>query len=479
MSRKKNAQPKSAIVPGELAAIYCRISHANDDDQTGVDRQERINRDTAERLGLTVAPDHVYIDNNRSAWQRTRKRPGWEAMLEAMRKSEFRHVIAYHPDRLMRQPHDLEELLQIADDRFATLHGQANRRDLSDPDDRFFLRIEVAHACRSSDDTSRRLKDALEERADDRKPHSGKRRLGYTKDGMAIVESEAVIVREVFDRYLRGDGLWPIARSLNARGVKTAYGKAWTAGTLRALLDSRHVASIRVHRGEEIGDGIWPAIIDRGTWDEVRQRRLFRSAKYVDDQEKKRFYVLRGLLTCAKCGTQMSGSKKGDAPHYACTRLHRADDLKCSRRIKALEVEEFVRDAALDLLERLTVSGEMASATVSDRVAETIDADRRQLRELNDMWTAKEVSTAEYRQMRKSIEDRIAKAQRRTVVRPLKLIEGVTGPGARKAWFADDMTDERRNAILRFLFSAVRIEASTKPRGVFDWDRIKIDQNPL
>lgn len=48
----------------------------------------------------------------------------------------------------MRQPRDLEELLQIADDHDITLHGQANRRDLSDPDDRFFLRIEVAHACR-------------------------------------------------------------------------------------------------------------------------------------------------------------------------------------------------------------------------------------------------------------------------------------------------------------------------------------------
>lgn len=42
-----------------------------------------------------------------------------------------------------------------------TLHGEANRRDLSNPDDRFFLRIEVAHACRSSDDTSRRLRSAL------------------------------------------------------------------------------------------------------------------------------------------------------------------------------------------------------------------------------------------------------------------------------------------------------------------------------
>ena len=58
-----------------------------------------------------------------------------------------------------------------------TLHGEANRRDLSNPDDRFFLRIEVAHACRSSDDTSRRLRSALADRARDGVPIRDRGRL--------------------------------------------------------------------------------------------------------------------------------------------------------------------------------------------------------------------------------------------------------------------------------------------------------------
>ncbi|NED92577.1 recombinase family protein, partial [Streptomyces sp. SID11233] len=83
------------------------------------------------------------------------------------------------------------------------------------------------------------------------------------------------------------------------------------------------------------------------------------------------------------------------------------------------------------------------------------------------------------RVMRKEITDRIAKAQRRLVVRPVKLLEGMTGPGAKAAWEAEGMTDERRNAVLRFLFSGVVIDASSKPSGVFDWDRIDIEQNTL
>ncbi|MGW4984947.1 recombinase family protein [Streptomyces mirabilis] len=110
----RQARRSAADWSGEKAAIYCRISHANDDDQTGVDRQERICRDTAERLNLTVPNPLVFVDNNRSAWKRNRKRPGWDALLEAVSDGQVRHILTCHPDRLMRQPHDLEQLLHIA-----------------------------------------------------------------------------------------------------------------------------------------------------------------------------------------------------------------------------------------------------------------------------------------------------------------------------------------------------------------------------
>ncbi|WP_254876556.1 hypothetical protein [Streptomyces sp. CAI-85] len=84
----------------------------------------------------------------------------------------------------MRQPRDLEEVLQVSDDHAITLHGEANRRDLSDPDDRFILCIEVAHACRSSADTSRRLKSVVQDRAREGKPQGGVRRFGDRRQGV-------------------------------------------------------------------------------------------------------------------------------------------------------------------------------------------------------------------------------------------------------------------------------------------------------
>jgi site-specific DNA recombinase len=226
--------------------------------------------------------------------------------------------MVYHPDRLMRQPRDLEELLTLSDEHDITLHGQANRRDLSDPDDRFFLRIEVAHACRSSDDTSRRLRDALEDRARAGRPHSsGQRPYGYAADAVTILEPEAVIVREIYTRYLDGASPGLIARELNERGELTVSGVAWQPYAVRAVLSSRHVTGIRVFRGEEAGEGDWPAIIDRGTWAEVQERRSYRASAY--DRRGWRFYLLRGLVVCKRCGWRMAGSTSKDA-YYLCAR---------------------------------------------------------------------------------------------------------------------------------------------------------------
>lgn len=153
---------------------------------------------------ITVRPSHRFTDPSRSAWQVDRKRPGWDALLDAIRAGLVKHLFIYHPDRLMRQPWDLEILLRLVDEHGLMLYGQAGKRDLSNPDDRFILRIEVAHACRSSDDTSRRVKDALKEKRAAGRPHGGKRIYGYEVGMGKTIPAEAKVVREQFRRFLQG-----------------------------------------------------------------------------------------------------------------------------------------------------------------------------------------------------------------------------------------------------------------------------------
>ncbi len=219
------------------------------------------------------------MDNGISAWQRNRKRDGWDELIAAAKRGEISHIVCYHPDRLMRQPHDLEELLTISDQHGITLYGRVNRRDLRDPDDRYALRIEVAHACRSSDDTSRRVRDEIADRAEKGMPHTTKRRYGYSRNGMVVNDAEAEVIREIFGRFTAGEGPRTIAAVLDGRGITTAQGKRWTAVAVRDQLRSKYVAGIRVHRGKETGRGVWRAIIERGVWDLAREMLDFRAAR--------------------------------------------------------------------------------------------------------------------------------------------------------------------------------------------------------
>lgn len=380
----------------------------------------------------------------------------------------------------MRQPWDLEELLKIAEELDITLHGQANRRDLSDPDDRFFLRIEVAHACRSSDDTSRRLKDASADRARDGVPHvPGKRRYGYTPNGLEVIADEAEVVREMFDRYIDGESPRGIAEALRERGLRTASGAPWHPPSVRRVLTSRHVTGILVFRGEEIGDGNWPAIVDRGVWQEAQDRMAFRASPFKNRPH--RYYLLRGLVMCKKCAKYMAGANNKPRG-YTCHARTSIDDEPCARRVHAQRLEDFVVDAAVELLTNLDVSGAQPAVSLTEAEQDAIEAEQSELAELKDMWSLQEISTREYRQMRGVIEDRISELQRKTIVRPTaEILGGLVGRHARQRWneLAEAEEYERMNAVLRFLFAAVLIDEHRAAPGKFDYSRIDIEQNPL
>lgn len=69
-----------------------------------------------------------------------------------------------------------------------------------------------------------------------------KRFLGYEKgeDGLPkIVEEEAKIVREIYDRFLEGDTVRTIADNLTSRGIPTPAGKEkWSVSTIMSILQN-------------------------------------------------------------------------------------------------------------------------------------------------------------------------------------------------------------------------------------------------
>ncbi len=179
----------------------------------------------------------------------------------------------------------------------------------------------------------------------------------------------------------------------------------------------------------------------------------------------------------------MGGTMIHGRPSYQCTVEATKDTgRRCTRRISATVLEDFVSEAAIRLLEQLDITGREAAAVLSSAEAETIQADREQLAEAAQMWAGGEITKAEYLVMRKMIEGRIREAQRKTVVRPaVEVLQGMVGPNARESWKRlEEVKDyQRLNALLRFLFAAVRIDESTTRGRRIDYGRIAIEPNPL
>lgn len=361
------------------AGIYCRLSKAVMDDTTNVDDQETRGRKVADNRGWRVAA--VYKDNSRSAWQRTRKRPGWDQMLADIEAGTINAIIFYHGDRLIRQPFDLELLLNLARDRGILLASPTGARDLSNPDDQFILRIEAAQACRSSDDTSRRVKRHLDRRRADgylRTGGAGGRTFGFATDAVTHIPAEADAIREAARRVLAGEPAAAIARDLTGRGITGTKGQPLNYQRLAMILCRPQNAGL-MPGGQSKAK--WEPILDRDTWEDVCAILTTKGATYGRTTQGRRF-LLSGLINCDTCKKSMTAwYVKGSTHVYKCV------NPGCQRKMSRSQpyLDAHVRGLTVSLLNSNKVTEKMPDPVEDKALERQIIARRTQLEEIYEV----------------------------------------------------------------------------------------------
>ena len=455
------------------AAIYCRISYVKDANEVGVTTQEQDCRDTCTRMGLEVA--EVFVDNSRSAWSRNRKRPGWDAMLQAAREGKIDSIVAWHPDRLMRQPRDLEDLLDIAAEKNIKLVGRVGGRDLSNPDDVFILRIEVAHACRSSDDTSRRVKRGMARIASEGKHHGGRRTFGYGDDH-SIKYDEAELIREAVTAFLANKvSLRMLAGQWNEAGVETVMGAKWWPNTLRVLFSSPKLAGYRVHNGQVVAKGNWQPILDEQTWERLQDRLATRAEVYDTTKERFHEYSLRGVVVCALCKRPMGGETTGGQPYYRCRRD--ANRGTCGGiRIAARRTEELCEEVAKRVLagEYLTSTEQLAQPETEDMRAEIAEL-QATLVELSRRLGTRKMTMAEYDAAAEPLRLRLQTLN--SAARPKRVISGRAASELLTRW--NTMSVDEKNQYMRAIFDRVQILPAAPGANRYDRDRVQPEINAV
>jgi DNA invertase Pin-like site-specific DNA recombinase len=283
--------------PRTRAVIYLRASEDPTGERLAVQRHHEACQRLCDERGWQVVA--VYEDNSIGAYKKTVKRPGYERMLAAYEAGQFEALVCWDLDRLTRQPRQLEDWIDAAEERglaIVTANGEA---DLTTDGGRMYARIKASVARAESERKSARQKLAAVQRAENGKPPLGVRLSGYGPDG-AVIEHEAAVVRAMFERFHAGDSLRGVVSWLTEQGTRTRHGGPWNPSSVRDILLNPRYAGRAIYNGQPNGhDGSWEPIVETWLYDDV-------ASKLADPRRRcqvgtDRKYIGSGLYLCAVC----------------------------------------------------------------------------------------------------------------------------------------------------------------------------------
>lgn len=198
-------------------ASYTRISDDPKGLAAGVTRQREDNASLATTRwpGLPVV---LYEDNDRTAYS-GKPRPAYLAMCRAIELRHVTAVVAYNQDRLLRLPVELEAFIDVCMAvRLSDMATASGELDLTTDEGQFKARILAAVAKKASDDTSRRVKRAIQARRA-RGDHIGPLPYAvtsWTADEITTDPDREAIVRDAYAQLIDGGSLVSVLRWMQA-----------------------------------------------------------------------------------------------------------------------------------------------------------------------------------------------------------------------------------------------------------------------
>ncbi|MCL2226085.1 MAG: recombinase family protein [Oscillospiraceae bacterium] len=322
--------------------IYARFSSHSQNEQS-IEGQLKVCYEYAERNGYHVVGE--YIDRAISGTVAD-NRPEFQRMIADSAKRQFQAVLVYQLDRFARNRYDS-----------ATYKAKLKKHG---------VRVISARENISDDASGILIEGVLESMAEyysvelgqkiirgmalnaEKCLSTGPLPLGFSADEnkrFIINESDAVVVKRIFEMYIGGSTMADIIRYLNENQVKTNKGNAYDKNSIRRILTNKRYCGIYTYKGTEIPDGI-PRIIDDTTFADVqilmeKNKKAPARAKAVDEN-----YILTTRLFCGHCEAAMTGvsgtSHTGAIyQYYQCVTNRRRGNCK-KKTVKKAYIEDLV-----------------------------------------------------------------------------------------------------------------------------------------
>lgn len=223
---------------GLTAAIYARTSSPGQRHGYSLDEQVRQCWQRCEKLGWTVS--HVYRDEAVSGKDTDREM--FQKLLSAAEEGCFDVVLVWKLDRFSRSLMHAVELEQRLRDWEIGLHSVTEQIDTTTPTGRFNFRSISSASELERDLIKQRSQMGLRALALEHKWPNDNPPIGYSKsdDGrLEIVEEEAELVREIFERYVDLQSMPELAEELTAQNCLENQKSKWTPYAVGEILKNQ------------------------------------------------------------------------------------------------------------------------------------------------------------------------------------------------------------------------------------------------
>ena len=242
----------------------------------------------------------VKIYAERASGTQMKKRPEFVKMIKACKQGRIDLILTKSISRFGRNTLDtLRTLYELFGLNVKVFFEKENLNNY-DKEMRTMMGIYAGFAQEESKSMSDNIKWGIRERMREGKVCLNCTRfLGYDKDEngkLVVVESEAIIVRKIFELNLNGWGVRKIKRYLEENGIKTVTGKdVWSTSTIdRILSNEKYVGDVLMQKtftedfltgkrkkneGElemYLIENDHEAIISRGVFDTIQKRKTKR-----------------------------------------------------------------------------------------------------------------------------------------------------------------------------------------------------------
>lgn len=272
-----SSAPKTTAQRPVRAAIYLRISQDRELDGLAIERQREDCENLARFRRWEVV--ETYVDQSKGATDKTKKRPAYDQMVADYHAGHFTAIVCYDLDRLTRQPRQLEDWIDWAEERGLQLVTANGDADLSTDGGRMYARIKAAVARAEMERKSARQSRAQVQRSQQGRPPKGIRPLGYSLDGR-VLKPEAKAVQAIYAAFHGGASLRGIARALSGIQETDDQKPHQVAGVPKI---QRHTRTLAIERNKRrAAEGLaLKDVPEDGPWAESSVLGILRNPRYA------------------------------------------------------------------------------------------------------------------------------------------------------------------------------------------------------